>query len=188
MSNNTTIMRDMEVLRLSNIETNKITKECLRTALILLMKSKNFSDISITELVNLAGVSRTAFYRNYKTKEDILHDYVSEVVNTIYKSMKSNIKIDNSYEYWLQMFIDFTPVSDTFKILINAKFGEIIQNNIFQMLEEEDKKNSVQEKYVNQFWSGAIFCILKQWILDERKETPQEMASICCSILSAKTC
>ena len=53
-------------------EVNLLTKECIVTALLRLMDTKNYSDISITEITNLAGVSRMAYYRNYKNKDEIL--------------------------------------------------------------------------------------------------------------------
>lgn len=50
-----------DVLRLSNKESNKLTRESIRTALVFLMGQKPFDKIKITEIVNRAGVSRTAF-------------------------------------------------------------------------------------------------------------------------------
>jgi len=44
-------------------------------ALLLLLERRDFEDISIKELLLKAGVSKASFYRNYKTKEDILDDY-----------------------------------------------------------------------------------------------------------------
>ena len=61
-----------EYLKLSNMESNKITKESIQVALISLMANKKLENITITEIVKKAGVSRTSFYRNYKDKEDVL--------------------------------------------------------------------------------------------------------------------
>ena len=49
-----------------NKELNYAIKEALQDALILLMKEKQYRSISITELCRKAGVSRMAFYNNYK--------------------------------------------------------------------------------------------------------------------------
>ena len=64
--------KDMQ--RLSNAEANRLTRECLQIALIRLMAEKDFDRITVTEITRLAGVSRTAFYRNYQTKEAIIED------------------------------------------------------------------------------------------------------------------
>ena len=57
-------------------EANILTKECIVTALLRLMKVKSYSTISITDITNLAGVSRMAYYRNYKSKDDILINHL----------------------------------------------------------------------------------------------------------------
>ncbi|TCD46797.1 TetR/AcrR family transcriptional regulator [Streptococcus sp. X16XC17] len=63
-------------LIISNKESNQLTKESIETALLFLMEKKDLHQISISELVRKAGVSRNAFYRNYKSKEEILeHAY-----------------------------------------------------------------------------------------------------------------
>lgn len=45
---------------------------CIYEALIALMKEKSYNKISITDITERAGVSRMAYYRNYKEKDDIL--------------------------------------------------------------------------------------------------------------------
>ena len=52
-------------------ETNILTKECILTALLRLMDVKSYENITITDITNLAGVSRMAYYRNYKNKDEI---------------------------------------------------------------------------------------------------------------------
>ena len=64
-------------------EINILTKECILTALLRLMDEKNYNDITITDITNLAGVSRMAYYRNYKSKEDILITHLEDAEKTI---------------------------------------------------------------------------------------------------------
>ena len=40
------------------------------------MKTKKYSDITIKELAQKAGVDRKTFYRNFKSKEDVLRFYL----------------------------------------------------------------------------------------------------------------
>lgn len=68
----------------SNKEANQLTKESIETALLFLLEKKELKQISVSELVRKAGVSRNAFYRNYKSKEEILEDY--------YERTSSNLK------------------------------------------------------------------------------------------------
>ena len=54
----------------------EFSKECLLIALLKLMKEKNISDITIKELTDKAGISRSTFYRHYSLPIDILRDYL----------------------------------------------------------------------------------------------------------------
>lgn len=55
--------------------TNVFIKECIAQALSKLIESKHLSDIKITELARIAGVSRMSYYRNFKSKEEIFSSY-----------------------------------------------------------------------------------------------------------------
>lgn len=48
-------------------------------ALLILMKQKNYKDITVTEICEKAGVTRMSFYRSFKTKDDILKKWFETV-------------------------------------------------------------------------------------------------------------
>lgn len=57
---------------MSNEERNAYVIKHLTDAFLSLLAKKPIEDISISELVDTAGVGRASFYRNYERKEDIL--------------------------------------------------------------------------------------------------------------------
>ena len=71
-------------------EANLHVKNSIVSALIDLMREKNFEAISVSEITARAGVSRVSYYRNFDSKEDILTgslkdlmDHFAEEINTI---------------------------------------------------------------------------------------------------------
>ena len=70
----TTELAKKEIVRLPNGEANAITRACLFEALLMLMKKKPFEEITVSELVLRAGVSRTTFYRNYSSIDQIIRE------------------------------------------------------------------------------------------------------------------
>ena len=52
-----------------------IINDSITDALFILLDKKHINDISITELIQKAGVSRNSFYRNFGTLEDIAYKY-----------------------------------------------------------------------------------------------------------------
>lgn len=67
---------EQNVSPMSNEGRNAYVIKHLTEALISLLSKKPIEDISISELVNTAGVGRASFYRNYERKEDILKAYL----------------------------------------------------------------------------------------------------------------
>ena len=55
-----------------NNSAHLLAVDSIYEALIQLMQKKPYQEISITDITNRAGVSRMAYYRNYKDKDSIL--------------------------------------------------------------------------------------------------------------------
>ncbi len=62
----------------SNSEIATLTKTYIKTAMLELLSKQSYDKISITELVKRAGVSRTAFYRNYASRDELIDDLVKD--------------------------------------------------------------------------------------------------------------
>lgn len=54
-------------MKRKNSETN-LLKLYISEALILLLEKKEFSEITIKEITKKAGVNRSTYYRNFKSK------------------------------------------------------------------------------------------------------------------------
>ena len=50
-------------------------------ALAILIDKKDFSAITISELVKKAGIARSTFYRNYESKEDIIRSSIRKTLS-----------------------------------------------------------------------------------------------------------
>lgn len=176
-------MEKREILRLSNKESNKITRECIETALILLMAEKEYNEITISEIVKRAGVSRTAYYRNYESKEDILKTLLYDVIADVNGAMEQFSYISEQETYWKTLFTTIKAHTETFYALIKAGFGYVILEEITKHMtfgiEEEDTKG----KYDMIFWSGAVYNVLTNWVQYDMNQTEDEMVQICLYIV-----
>ena len=68
--------KSLENLKRFNQENNAITRESIEISPAIIGEKRS-EKITISELVQRAGVSRAAFYRNYGSKEEILRVYLS---------------------------------------------------------------------------------------------------------------
>ena len=167
---------------------NKITKESIFTALMILMEKKNLNEISITEITNKAGVSRMAYYRNYKLKEDIVINYLDdlfeEYVNEILSHEKP-VKFRDACLY----FAYFRKHEKLIKNLIKSNLTHLILDRFDKYLyflfrnNVSDKKYSPEvEKYVIEYISGGLYKILISWIKSGMKESDEYMGRLICDI------
>lgn len=105
---------------LSNKEANKVTRECLQTALIQLMSQKPFEKITITELVRRSGVSRTAFYRNYESKEEILNEVCRSFIDSLSASFSDPTFQKDPVLWYRCFFQDIWDHAMLFELLLEA--------------------------------------------------------------------
>ena len=52
--------------------------ECMTQSLFRLMKRKPYHEITVTDIVREAGVSRNSFYRNYQSIEEIITQFLEQ--------------------------------------------------------------------------------------------------------------
>ena len=162
-------------LRLSNEESNLLTRESLRTALMKLMGDRTLDQISVNEIVNLAGVSRMAFYRNYGTKEKLAEELCLHLTDILEQDFRKGFEVADKESWYVRFFHTMYEHRDFLKILI-SRHTPIDEKLIIARIFPEV---SVEEHYFYIGRSGALLNILKEWFTTGMKESPDEMGALC---------
>lgn len=178
-----TELEKRDILRMSNEESNRLTKECLQTALIHLMSEKPFEQITITELVKRSGVSRTAFYRNYASKEMILTELSNAFFNELTKSLAIVHTKDDLYQWYLGAFKTVRLHGATFRILMQSHLPkrELIGTEL--ILERVRPSMSPEEHYRLVALENGFAAILANWFNSGMKESEEFLAQFCVNTL-----
>ena len=66
----------------------EFTKSCIMDALLQLMHTKDYEQITISELTRKARVSRISYYRSYSSKDIILTDYMHRILKEYAEELK----------------------------------------------------------------------------------------------------
>ena len=153
-------------LKKYNQESNQITRESLEISLMQLLEKKELKKITISELVERAGVSRAAFYRNYSSKEQILEEIFKNTVQGITDKLEEfNFKTE-MYQIWLFLFKE-------------AKKEARVISLVFDFLEKRNRNaKKTTNSYMNSFWSSAVVSVLSKWIKDGMKVPAEKIASL----------
>ncbi len=177
-----TEMEKHNVLRLSNQESNHLTRECLETALIRLLADKELEKISITELVRLAGVSRTAFYSNYSSKEDILASWMSQVGDELIDLIWPYVLKDDLSGMFRQLFQKIKEDHHQVEILVKAGLPHRLSAALEATILKKDPPRDRKKQYAITGYCGMLNNILMEWYRGAMKETAEEMSEICCAL------
>lgn len=171
--------RRNENLRLSNQESNRLTRECLQTALIYLMNEKPFEQIHISELARRSGVSRTAFYRNYTCKEDILAEISNSIVQDVAASFLEECGHDDSYGWFCSCFSKVKTNAEPFRLLLRARMPRDSLVGTGSVLEKWIPANTPAAHYRLLALEGAFINILADWLRSGMKDSVEDMARLC---------
>ena len=175
-------------MRMRN-ESNKLAKECIVTALIELMKTRDYNSITITDLSKKAGVSRMAYYRNYTSKEDIISKFADEVGASIHEKLASLIPRASVFDYFFELFDQLGAYSDLVLTAFHGGLGELIHTQITKnmALTFPPESTAPLDRYRHVYLAGAFYNIFIEWLENGREESVVDMARLCCS-LSCEGC
>lgn len=155
---------------------NKIefTKRCLSDALFQLMKEKSFEEISIQEIVDKAGFSRMAYYRNFSSIRDII-DYFLEV-NILSSFKEANVDIASGrLATFFNIFFQ-TVTTDRCREISEVFRKQQLLTLVYSVFYRAFVYHAPEEKkYYCAYVAGGIFGTYIQWILSGYKETVEEL-------------
>lgn len=180
-----TELEKKEILRKSNEEINKLTKECLQTALITLMASKKFSDITITELVKKAGVSRTAFYRNYNSKEEVILELCDKIISSLTNYINSDKYKNNYYNFFYDLFGIIRKEYKNFDLLLQANLLNSSTLKFDKFIDKIFNPNSIENHYKLLVINVSIYALVNNWFKAGMRESDEFMAKLCTNIIDS---
>ncbi len=170
---------------------NERVKRSIREAVFALLRKKNFSEITVTDIVSEAGVARASYYRNYESKEDILKDYVRSLNEEIIVSSDREIeksgalnseKMASGLEKAFSVFLK--NKSYILALCLNG-FESYIQDLLDEEIEKlaGDMPANSTDRYKLYFISGSNNNILIHWLKNGAVESPYEIAKVCTKYL-----
>lgn len=161
-------------------KTNAFNRQCISEALIRLMEQKEYDEITVTQICQMAGVSRMTYYRNYSNKREIFSDYMKMIVDEFVQVQKSKGLQQRSYEMILAGFLYFRSYQRFIECLHQANLSSILQDGINYYIDQYvlQAGEDVMRKYHLYYYSGALFNIYTEWMRTGMHEDVQDLAKI----------
>ena len=168
-------------------------------ALIILLEQKDIDYITVKEICEKAGVNRSTFYLHYDTVDDLLNetlDYiVKKLINHFNKEPKEFILSLNTLdkkdlvlinEEYLRPYLEFIKENKkafiaVFKNPVVMKANEAysgLEEYIFNPILDKYGMPNNKKKYILQFYVSGIVAIIKEWTINDCKDSIDDIMDI----------
>ncbi|MDR1904806.1 MAG: TetR/AcrR family transcriptional regulator [Treponema sp.] len=150
-----------------------------------LLDEKPYSKISISDIIEKAGVARTSFYRNYASKDDVFMQYLDTLFSGVIRKMKESCR-QTPVE---TLTIPFSVLIEHYKIIEKllqndleylllsfADNYEVILLNIYQDTLPQEENLIFQ--YSIKYQAGGIIRLITHWLKNNMPLSPEQMGSI----------
>jgi len=158
-------------------QSNIFAKECIVSALLLIIEEKPLSSISISELCSRAGVSRMTFYRNYESKEDIFIKQLDEIFDT-YKNDDATANLAGHYWDEAHMIHYFNYIYEYRNFMdgmIKCGFDVMFLNKLNNYVLK--KWGKYEDSYRLIAFTGALYNMFLFWSQNKYKEDKMKLIS-----------
>ena len=171
------------------------TKENIRKSFFTLLSQKEFCQITVTDICNLAEINRSTFYKHYLDIIDLLEQTENEILDKIRKLWKKlhpkntiegmeSILSETQSTMWDSAFYIFKADPD-----FSYKITEIIcHDSCVSFL--NDSTYSVQERnMLSRFIVDGCGSITRNWLLSDSNEklSPHELAEFLYHLIEKMT-
>lgn len=163
-----------------NNRRKKESKEKIEKVFVELIQIKDINEISITDICKKAKLNRSTFYANYLDIYD-LADKIKEKleieVDKLYKDERKNNY--NSHDFF-KLFKNIKENQIFYKTYFKLNMDNNVNINQFEY-DYQLAKSIYADKYIEyhiEFFMAGFNAIVKKWLFNGCKETPEEMNNI----------
>lgn len=167
------------------------TRKWLQQALLALMAEKSFSKITIAEITDRAELSRPTFYLHYKTKRDVIHDYLDGIYASFMEDIDEHIQSLTQGNTSLKLFEHIRENAVPLSLLANSDVSNLLMEKLHQYNYEfirllferrphlfRQDLDETKKEFVIAGIAGSIYAISLHWLQTEIKLSPTELSEL----------
>jgi len=165
------------------------TKKSIKHALFLLMEQKDISNISVTELSDLADINRKTFYLHYQSVEDVIVEIEDELISSL-KTIIEDYHFESDQSKILALFLrlnqlineDYEFFNNLIRLDANGslirKIKEILKDSVLPALVETVEINRTLLQFLVEFIATGITSMYVEWFYTDKKISLEKLAEI----------
>ena len=163
-----------------NVKNNKRRRESqekIERAFVELLQTRDINNITVSDIIKLTELNRSTFYANYVDIFDLAD--------------KTREKLENDFSNLFAEYDYFHERSGALTMFRHIKENQLFYKTYFKLCYDDkhlistyDKRRAEQEhintnlKYHIEFFRNGLNAIIKLWLANGCKESPEEMADV----------
>ena len=169
------------------------TRKLLSGALLNLLLTKDYDDITIQDITEEADLNRATFYLHYGTKEELLIAALESRFDDLVERIEENWKIDVAWSDYTDMVMVFEHAAENaalYKVLLGARGRTYVVNRIIDYIAASGRKAcelsfdilpefESQVDLINRHVAGSMYALLSWWIMNDMPFSAEYMAATC---------
>ena len=161
-----------------NNKRKKESKEKIEKVFIELIQFKEINEVSVTDICNLSKLNRSTFYANYID----IYDLADKVKENLEKDFFNLYEDERKHQYNSNNFLKLFQHIKENQLFYKTYFKLGFDNNYdIKIYDTTLSKKFFDDKFVDyhiEFFKNGLTSIIKMWLKNNCKETPEEINSI----------
>jgi len=160
-----------------NNKRRRASVERIEKTFVQLLQTKDLKNITVSDICKGSDINRSTFYANFLDIYDLAD--------------KLRAKLENEFSALFADYDHFNDRSGALKMFTHIKENQIFYTTYFKLCYDETLKISIYDpkraekehidrniKYHIEFFRSGLNTIIKMWLSEGCKESPEEMAEI----------
>lgn len=152
-----------------------IITDSIIQALFILLKEKELSEISITDLVAKAGVSRSSFYRNFNSFENVIYSYFMDKTQSWWKENEQAF-LYGEKEVEISVFEHLLTMKEEILLVYQKGLYYPFEKHVFDCAKGGRSLIDKEQAYLTARVSGIICGLVNEWIRRGMTDPPAYVA------------
>lgn len=146
---------------------SKKTRVSIKSAFAQLLKEKReIKSITITELVELAGITRSTFYTHYDNIYEVAKDLQDEILDILFNNINQIKTLTDMQDYVLMILKHLEANEELYRMILSSDEPLLFMNRLNKMMNKHltdffNNRSDEQLLNINFFVDGTIHLFIK---------------------------
>ena len=162
----------------ANNKRRRETLEVIKKAFVELIQKQDIDQISISQLCKKTGINRTTFYACYDNLHDIADSIRRELEDNMIAMYQEEIESRQSRGDYLRLFRHIKDNQIFYRTYFRLGFDSQLKGFGYNTKAAEEYFDNKFIEYHMEFFRAGITRIIRMWLENGCKESPEDMMEI----------